>query len=171
MTLARPNNLGLGPGVKALGDILRGILEAAAGITPAIKAKFTDESLCRRCGVCCLTGVRVKDKMVLLPDLPCRHLSRPANGPCSCAVYPHRDLTGFCHRVNLESIRAELFAPDCPYVRDLPRYQGKTAVSPAEFDEIKPILRNLFKLLDKPDYARRADWDRFRCDILGLPRP
>jgi uncharacterized cysteine cluster protein YcgN (CxxCxxCC family) len=150
--------------------LFRGIVEAAAGITPEIRARFSDESLCRRCGRCCFSGVRVKDRMVLIRDLPCRYLCIESDGLTSCAVYSSRELTGWCHKVCPESIRKDLFAPDCPYVQGLPRYQGKVEISDSEFEEIKPILRDVFKLVDKPDYVRHSDWDRFLHHVLELPR-
>jgi hypothetical protein len=150
--------------------IFRGIVEAASGITPEIRARMSDESLCRRCGRCCFSGVRVKDRMVLIRDLPCRYLHIESDGQASCAVYASRELTGWCQKVCLESIRKDLFSPDCPYVQGLSRYQGKIEISEPEFDEIKPILRNVFKLVDKPDYVRFSDWDRFVHQVLELPR-
>lgn len=158
-------------GVKAMSKILRGILEVATGITPPVKAQFQDEALCRRCGVCCLSGVRIKDKIVLLRELPCKYLAFEPDGLASCSVYPSRELTGWCHRVGVESVRRELFAADCPYVQGIPRYGGKIELSPEEFNEIKPILRNVFKLLAKPEYLRLSDWNRFRHDVLGLEKP
>lgn len=149
--------------------IFRGILEAATGITDEIKARFDDESLCRRCGLCCYGAVKVKSRMVLLRDLPCKHLGLDAEGKAFCGVYEVRELTGWCHRLTVESIRKELFPPDCPYMAGLPHYRGKVEISGQEFEEIMPILRNLFKIMDKPDYVRAGDWKRFINQTLDLP--
>ncbi|HUT54605.1 MAG TPA: hypothetical protein VM658_14540 [bacterium] len=157
-------------GAGAMARIFRGIIEAATGITPEIRARFADESLCRRCGRCCLSGVRVKDRMIMIPDLPCRYLRSEPGGKTSCAVYQSRGLTAWCQKVCVESIRKDLFGPDCPYVQGLPHYHGKIEISEDEFDEITPILRNVFKLVDKPDYVRHSDWDRFVHQVLELPR-
>ena len=152
-------------------NLLRDLLAATAGVTPEIKARFRDEGLCRRCGQCCFGATRVKDRMVLLRDLPCKHLRVESEGRTECRIYPRREQTGFCHRLTVDSIRRELFPPDCPYVRGLPRYRGKVELSPAEFEAVKPILRNIFPLVDRPEYIRKKDWDRFLHHTLGLPRP
>jgi len=158
-------------GRKAMAKLFSGIIEAATGITPEVKARFQEEGLCRRCGKCCCAGVRVKDRMVLIRDLPCKYLHYFPDGRAECAVYARRDLTGWCQNICGESIRKELFAPDCPYVQGLPRYHGKVELSPEEFAEIMPILQSLFKLADKPIYVRSADWNRFLFEVLELPRP
>lgn len=148
--------------------IFRGLLEASTGITPEIKRGFDDESKCRRCGVCCHGAIRVRDRMVLLTDLPCRHLRRGPDGLCSCDVYQIRDLTGWCHRITVESIRKELFPPECPYVREITGYEGKIALPPEEFEAVKPILRKIFKGFPRPDYVKVRDWKRFITQTLGL---
>jgi len=151
-----------------MANIFSGILEAAAGITPEIKARFHLEKLCRRCGRCCYSGIRIKNKMVLLKDLPCKHLTYEPAGSAFCTVYQTRELTGWCNKISVESIRKELFPPDCPYVKNLPHYKGKIELSDQKFEEIKPVLRNVFKIMDKPDYVRGTDWERFIQITLGL---
>lgn len=149
--------------------ILRGLLEAATGITPGIRARFADESLCRRCGTCCHGAIRVQDRMVLLRDLPCRHLVRLPDGTCSCDVYALRHLTGWCHRITVESVRKELFPPSCPYMEGIAGYEGKVELSAEEFAAIIPILRKIFAGFPMPDYVRPGDWERFLRRTLGLP--
>ena len=148
--------------------IFRGLLDASSHITPAIRKGFTDEERCRRCGRCCHGAIRVQDRMVLLQDLPCRHLRRGPDGLCACDVYPYRDLTGWCHRITAESIRKELFPPDCTYVREIRGYQGKITLPADEFDAIIPVLRKIFDGFPRPDYVRKRDWDRFLQKTLGL---
>jgi uncharacterized cysteine cluster protein YcgN (CxxCxxCC family) len=151
--------------------IFRGILEAASGITPEIKARFGDEELCRRCGRCCYSGIRIKNKMVLLKDLPCKHLTYEPDGAAFCTVYQTRELTGWCNKISVESIRKELFPPDCPYVKDIAGYKGKIEIDAREFEEIKPILINAFKIADRPQYVRYSDWKKFLTHTLGMEEP
>lgn len=152
-------------GARAMAQILRTVLEAVSGVTPEIRARFNDESLCLRCGRCCYSAIKVKDRMVMLKDLPCRFLTYDPEGKAACRVYETRELTGWCNRINVASIRKELFPPDCPYMKDVPNYKGKVEIDDREFERIKPILKNVFKLVDKPEYVRHSDWKNFLGSI------
>ncbi len=149
--------------------LVRGILEAAGNITPEIKSRFKDEGLCKRCGRCCYAGIRIKGRMILLPGLPCKYLGFHPGGKAFCTVYQIRDVTGWCNKVSAGSVRKELFPPDCPYVEGIPDYRGKIVLSDSEFEQIKPILCNIFKGFQRPDYLRPGDWSRFIHHTLGLP--
>ena len=148
--------------------LFRSLLDAGSGITPEIRDGFSDEDRCRRCGRCCHGAIRVQDQMVLLPDLPCRHLRRQPDGLFSCDVYQIRDLTGWCHRITDESIRKELFPPDCPYVAGIKGYEGKVTLPPEEFETVIPILQKIFDGFPRPDYVKKRDWERFIHQTLGL---
>ena len=148
--------------------IFQGILEMATGITPEVKQRFADEDICLRCGKCCHSAVKVKDQMVMLP-LQCKYLAKDREGGTFCTVYNIRDLTGWCQRINVESVRKELFPPECPYMEGVSGYKGKIELSDEEFDEIKPILRNIFRAIDRPEYLRKKDWDWFLEEVLELP--
>jgi hypothetical protein len=50
----------------------------------------------------------------------------------------------------------------------LPWYRGKIELSPLEFLSVKPILRNMFPLVERPEYVRKKDWDHFLSATLGL---
>lgn len=150
--------------------IFRGLVEAVAGIPPEVKGRFADESLCRRCGQCCYSGIRVQERMILLRDLPCKHLSYEPDGKAVCLVYPVRERTGWCNKLSVESIRHELYPPTCPYVQGIHHYQGKIELSDAEFEEIKPILRKIFKGFPRPEYVRPSAWENFLARTLGLDR-
>jgi hypothetical protein len=146
-------------------NLLREFLEFVTRIPDQTLARFDDEGLCRRCGRCCVSATRVKGRMVMLPGLPCKYLVRLPQGPAACQIYEQRELTGFCHRITRESIRKELFPPDCPYVQGITGYQGKIELPPADFEAVTPILRNLFRLADRPEFVRKSDWDNF---LAGL---
>lgn len=148
--------------------LFRGLLEVATGITPRIKARFNDESTCLRCGKCCNCGIQVQDRMVMLKDLPCRHLDYEPGGMAVCVVYPVRENTGWCHKINVESIRKNLFPPNCPYVEGLDNYRGKIELADSEFEEVVPILRKIFKGFPMPEYVKKSDWKKFIRQTLGL---
>lgn len=148
-------------------QIIQWLLEGTAGLTPEVKARFEDEGLCRRCGRCCYGAIRVKSRLVLLKDLPCKHLVHDRAGLAVCRIYPLRERTGYCHKVGPASIRKELFPPDCPYVAGLKGYGGKIEIPDADFDEIIPIIRNLLALIDQPDFVSPRRWQAFLRDRLG----
>ncbi len=144
------------------------MMEQMYGITPEIKERFENEDLCRRCGICCRSGTEVKGRMVLLKDLPCRHLSHEPGGKTYCRIYEHRERTGWCYKINLQGLQKKLFPPDCPYVQGLKGYKGKIELTDEQFQEVIPILRNLFPLVDRPEYIKKKDWDYFMGNVLGL---
>ncbi len=154
---------------RSVNRILDGIVEAFVGITPEIKERFGKEDLCSRCGECCHASIRLKKTMVLLPDLPCKFLSRLPDGRTYCTVYPIRDLTGWCREISAESVRRELFPPQCPYVAGLANYGGKIKLEGQEFEKLIPDLRKIFKGFSRPEYVREEDWRRFKQKTLGLP--
>ncbi|MFO8057017.1 MAG: hypothetical protein R6V10_06960 [bacterium] len=151
--------------------LFRGILEAVTGIDEQVRQRFDDESLCQRCGKCCHAAIRVRDRMVLLQDLPCRYLSYQEDGHALCTVYHLREFTGWCCQTSVESVRKELYPPDCPYVQDIPHYRGKIELSAEEFEEIKPVLRKIFKGWPRPSYVTAKAWERFIHRTLELPPP
>lgn len=155
----------------AIMRIFRDIMAVTTGITPEIKERFADEGLCRRCGICCHSSIRIKDKMVLLKDLPCKYLIIREDEKTFCSVYNIKELTGWCHRISPESVRKQLFPSDCPYVEGISHYKGKIDLPKEEFEEIKPILKNIFKGLPRPEYVRPRHWDNFIVNTLELPRP
>jgi uncharacterized protein len=149
-------------------NLLRNLLSSAIRVPAEVKARFEDDGLCRRCGRCCIGATRVRDRMIMIPDLPCKFLQVLPDQTTRCTIYPIRELTGFCNRINLDSIRRELFPPDCPYMAGIAGYRGKVLLPAAEFEAVKPILRNIFRIIDRPDYVRPQDWDRLLRETLGL---
>lgn len=157
-----------GRGPAGIASIFRGLVEALDRVPPEARARFSDENLCRRCGKCCFCGTRVKDSMVGFRELPCKYLEFGEDGLASCSIYEWKDQTDFCQSVGIESIRSELFPPDCPYVEGIKDYQGKIFLAEDQLDEVLPILGNVFKLFECPAYIRQEDWNRFLKTRLGL---
>jgi uncharacterized protein len=149
-------------------NLLRGLLDATLRVPAEVQTRFEDETLCRRCGRCCIGATRIGGRMVMIPDLPCKFLQVLPEGGSRCTVYPIRELTGFCHRITLEAVRRELFPPDCPYMAGIPGYRGKVLIPAEEFEALKPILRDLFRLVDRPTYVRPQDWRHFLHSTLGF---
>jgi len=144
------------------------LLHPGYKIPPAVEARFSDEALCRRCGMCCHSAMKVEGRFVLLQDLPCRHLTWDAEGRAVCRIYPRRERAGFCNKLSRESVERNLFPPDCPYVRDIPGYEGKVAVSAAEFQNLLPALRKIFHHYPQPSAVAARPWRRFLHEVLGL---
>jgi hypothetical protein len=106
--------------------------------------------------------------MILLSDLPCRFLSYLTDGRAMCQVYETREKTGWCYRVNVQSLQKSIFPPDCPYVHGLPHYGGKIKVSDSDFQGLLPVLREAFAGLRCPEFIKIKDWDHFIREVLGL---
>ena len=140
-------------------------------IPPEVEARFADEALCRRCGRCCHSAIKVERKFVLLLDLPCRYLDWEADGRAGCRIYARRENTDFCNRLSRSSIARDLFPPDCPYVQGIPDYQGKIVVSEAEFRALRPALQKIFQDYPQPRAVTRRHWRRFLGEVLGLNDP
>jgi hypothetical protein len=159
-----------GPGVMPI-RLLQLLRQPGYEIPRAVEARFDDEGLCRRCGSCCHSAIKVGGRLVLLLDLPCRYLTRAADGRACCRIYARREKTGFCNKLSRESVARDLFPPDCPYVQGIPRYQGKIAVNPEEFQGLRPDLREIFRDYPQPAAVSARHWRRFRREVLGLHDP
>jgi hypothetical protein len=138
-------------------------------ITPEIMARFKDESLCRRCGLCCHSGVRHKGRMILLKDLPCKHLVYETENFSRCRIYDRREEISWCNKVSVRNVARGLFPEDCPYVQGIKNYSGKVVLSEDEFKEILPELRRVFHDYPRPEYISEATWNRFIYEVLELP--
>lgn len=130
--------------------------------------RFKDESLCRRCGICCYGAIFYKGRWIVLFDLPCRFLEKDENGLCSCSIYERRYLASWCQHVTIESVKEGLFPNDCPYVYGIKHYKGKEVISGEEFQRIVPGLRKVFKDYPKPDYISTKTWNHFLVSVLGI---
>jgi len=151
--------------------LVRQIFNLIHAVPAEVLARFADESLCRRCGRCCHAAIRVQGRFVLLVDLPCRHLEKFGDGRTRCRLYVRREQTGFCNKLSEESVRRNLFPPDCPYMQGIPYYSGKLTPSAAEFQALLPRLREIFRDYPRPEAIAGRDWERFIHEVLGLPRP
>ena len=94
-----------------------------------------EESLCRRCGLCCHIKVGLSDgTYVLHPTATCKYLT-PDN---LCSIYGSRlkgeDVICFSRE---EMIEVDYRLPEgCPYTKMRPGYRPARIVSQEEFDRI-----------------------------------
>lgn len=144
------------------------LLNPGYEIPAEVEARFADEALCRRCGRCCHSAIKVRGKFVLLKDLPCRYLTWEADGRAGCRIYARRESTGFCNQLSRASIARDLFPPDCPYAQGIPGYEGKVVVSEEEFQALRPALQKIFQDYLQPQAVTRRHWRRFLGEVLGL---
>jgi hypothetical protein len=148
--------------------LFQSLLSPAYQIPPEAEAGFADESLCRRCGRCCHSAMRLSGKFVLLKDLPCRRLTWEDDGRARCRIYERREATGYCNKLSRSSVERNLFPPDCPYMQGIPGYQGKVEVREDEFLALLPDLRKIFQGYPKPFAVTKRDWDHFLSKVLKL---
>ncbi len=63
------------------------------------------ETLCDHCGKCCVQKFAENGK-TLFTNIICDHLCLP---DCSCRIYNGRLATGFCIKVNLQTVREKAY--------------------------------------------------------------
>lgn len=126
-------------------------------------AKSTLESLCVDCGLCCHAAVPVaKGVTAVIPELACKHLARACDGKTSCGVYDKRlDVAkGWCNALG-DAIEKGLFPNECPYVKDMPNYQGTTVLSDRTYQLIKPQLKKAILEKGMPQWVSPDAWKSF----------
>lgn len=129
----------------------------------AALSKAQRESLCVDCGLCCYASVRLAKGSVLVPELRCRHLAvEGGTGKSTCSVYSdrHEVMKGWCLPLE-EAISKGAFPPQCPYVRDLPGYDGCAALSGEAYEMVKPKIRKAIADMGKPPWVSDSHWERF----------
>jgi len=126
-----------------------------------IRERFKDEGACRRCGKCCHQGFIIGGRFILVPELPCKHLTGDNNGGYSCAVYEKRHEVEWCNPCNEKTVKQGLFPPDCAYVQGVINYHGKTTTPDEDREKVRKALRRRLKYMPRPEYIRARDWANF----------
>ena len=153
--------------INLLADIFR--MRKQLPIPAEIESKFTDESVCRRCGQCCYSSVMFRNRLTIIPDLPCKHLLRQSDNSTLCAIYSSRQqVSEWCNHMTPQTVNAGLFPEDCPYVRDIPGYSGKGMVSESDREEFYLWLSRSFPDMTPPEYISAQDWERFLAILSGV---
>jgi uncharacterized cysteine cluster protein YcgN (CxxCxxCC family) len=89
------------------------------------------EDKCLRCGRCCFKKVTYAGK-AFFTNVPCRHLHLATR---TCTKYKRRyELKDGCVPWE-QAIEMRSFPSDCPYVRDIPGYQG-----PLPYEDLERIM-------------------------------
>ena len=133
----------------------------------AIKERFKDEDICRKCGKCCYQGFVVCGFYVMVPELPCKYLVKSDNGKQICSAYEKRHELSWCHTANVSTVRKGLFPPDCVYVEGLINYHGKTVPPETHRERIRETLLKRVRYMSCPEYLKKEDWRRF---LVALSR-
>jgi|GEM_PF-1269152 len=131
-------------------------------IPPEVEEKFSDEKLCRRCGLCCYGSVPYQGKLAIILDLPCKYLIQEGEKKNTCAIYPARhQIAKWCQGVNPKSVARGLFPNDCPYVQGIQGYQGKVLIPYQENAQFYNFLQKTFRHQPCPEYLKPSDWQKF----------
>jgi uncharacterized cysteine cluster protein YcgN (CxxCxxCC family) len=94
------------------------------------------ESKCLRCGRCCYKKVTYAGK-AFFTNIPCRHLNVATR---TCTKYAKRySLPDGCIPFD-QAVETRAFPSDCPYVRDIPGYEG-----PKPYVELANVISILFQ--------------------------
>jgi len=146
--------------INLLVNIFRG--RRSLQIPEEIERKFSDESLCRKCGQCCYSSIPYQDRLTIIPDLPCKYLVKQSETITTCSIYPERQqLVKWCNLVTRDTVCKGLFPQDCPYVKDIPGYQGKVMIADQEREQFYLMLSRIFPDQMRPEYLGEPDWERF----------
>jgi uncharacterized cysteine cluster protein YcgN (CxxCxxCC family) len=125
--------------------------------------KSTLESLCVDCGICCHPAVPIaKGVNAVVPELHCKHLSRDCDGKTACTVYDKRlDIAkSWCYKLE-DALEKGLFPDACPYVKDMPNYEGTTILNDRVYAMVKPQIREAIIAKGMPEWASERDWKSF----------
>jgi len=137
-------------------------------IPPEVEARFSDEGLCQRCGLCCYGSIPYQGKLTIILDLPCRYLIKEGEAKTHCAVYPNRKkIAQWCQSVSPKSIAHGLFPNSCPYVQGIQGYQGKIVISYQDSPQFYNFLQKTFRHQTCPEYLKESDWQNF-LSLLGI---
>lgn len=83
-----------------------------------------DPYVCNQCGQCCHVGVSLGKTKITLRKVVCKHLRATSDNKTQCSVYPKRfKVAPWCLSVG-EAVEQERLPKSCPYVKDLPDYEG-----------------------------------------------
>lgn len=131
-------------------------------ISPEIEQKFSDENLCRKCGKCCYCSLLYKNRLTIIPELPCKYLVKQTESKAICSIYPVRQkIAPWCNSVNKKTVNSGLFPDDCPYVKDIPGYQGKVLLAGEERRNFYIMLKKIFPSQLQPEYISEHHWLKF----------
>ncbi len=150
-----------------LADIFR--FRKSLQIPEEIERKFSDDSLCRKCGRCCYSSIPYQGRLAIIPDLSCKYLVRQGDNRALCSVYPEREKTAkWCNRVTRDTVCKGLFPDDCPYVKEIPGYQGKVMIGAQAQEPFYQMLSRVFPDQMRPEYLAEPDWERFISKLKDL---
>ncbi len=89
----------------------------------------------------CHTPIELGSKIVVIPEIHCRFLSRDAEGKALCQIYEHRhEIAPWC-RTAEEAIPLNALAHDCLYAIGAPGFTGKRWAKDWEHEAIANVLR------------------------------
>ena len=95
-------------------------------IPAELEPRFSDETLCRKCGTCCNGSIHYQGKLVIIPELPCRFLAPQPDGKVLCKVYDKRQkLARWCQKVSKTSIAKGCFPTTARMLRASQTTTGK----------------------------------------------
>ena len=111
-------------------------------MTTKVDARLSDDTLCRRCGVCCMGTLRINGRPVAVRGLACRYLQNQGSGRYGCLVYARRHAVApWCLSVE-QALAAGVLARDCPYrVPDEEATDAPVLLSESQERRLGPLIR------------------------------
>lgn len=124
------------------------------------------ESLCVDCGLCCSASVSIdKSLKVIFPGLECQYLEKKHGGEAGetwCSVYDtrHEVAKTWCRPLP-EAISKGILPNACPYVVDMPGYNGPITLTEGQYDTLIPLIVPDIKKHGQPNWVSGDQWSSF----------
>lgn len=123
-----------------------------------------DESLCKRCGMCCCLAIDVDGIEFALPSLKCKYLQETDKNKFMCTVYDirlNKDVAGaWCNKGEDCIRKGHLIQRTCPYVKDIEGYKGRVVAN----KEVERAILKGISSYEKPEAISQENWDEVMKD-------
>lgn len=120
--------------------------------------------MCTDCGMCCHPAVELDTgTKIVVPDLACKHLDRDDEGKTRCNVYSTRlqnSVAGKWCRELSDGIREGIFPKECPYVVDMPDYEGPKLFDVPLYRVVRKQVARTITAHDRPEWADEGQWKK-----------
>lgn len=132
-----------------------------------VMSKSDLEGMCVNCGLCCYAAVPVtKGVNALIPELRCKYLiQKGSDGETCCSTYETRfEKAGEWCLPLADAINKGIFPDQCPYVKDMKDYVGKTILDDKTYNLLRPQLHNAIVSKGMPPWVIPQEWSEFVGD-------
>lgn len=120
---------------------------------------INNESLCNRCGRCCMMAVKYEGITYVITALPCKYLQEIDKNKYMCTVYDDRlkkEVAGDWCSKGIKNIQKGHYPEKgCPYTKDIKNYKGRIVAN----KEIERAILHELAYEEKPEFIDQTLWD------------